>query len=302
MPLTAHRVFGSALANFVKFNARSSGFCSGIFFGTAIFFSLVVAGCGGGGSAPQATPSSPIANEGTPQDPVLLALDTPFRGQVAAGGTSYYAFQISQSGNYEIRLTDTQSNLGWELEVSPGYGIPGTIASCDAFPTAANEVCRNMLSLFGFPQIQYQIKVIEQGATAGRFTLSVSGIPPTPYLDCTTFQTFVNPVFDSNLAGTTCSASSCHAISGTSGGAFKLYPNALPNSPEMQANFLAAKGFSDLANPAQSKLLLEPLAGAQPAVGAHAGGDNFASSSDPNYVTLFSWITNQLSVPNNCYP
>jgi hypothetical protein len=91
-------------------------------------------------------------------------------------------------------------------------------------------------------------------------------------------------------------------VFGSSGGAFKVYPNAAPNSMEMQANYLAAKGFANLDSPVDSKLLLEPLAGAQSIVGSHAGGDIFASTLDVNYMTIFMWISNRIPGPSACFP
>jgi len=122
-------------------------------------------------------------------------------------------------------------------------------------------------------------------------------------LDCTLFANNVNPIFDLNIGGRTCSASGCHSIFGSSGGAFKIYPGiVVANSPEMQANYLAAKAFSNLNSVADSKLLLEPLAGAQSIVGSHAGGDIFPDTLDPNYVTIFAWISTQVPGPSACYP
>lgn len=121
-------------------------------------------------------------------------------------------------------------------------------------------------------------------------------------LDCALFQTSVNPIFDANIGGTTCSAAGCHTVFGSSGGAFKIYPNAAPNTAEMQANYLAAKGFANLNSPADSKLLLEPLAGAQSIVGSHAGGDIFPDTLDGNYLTIFTWIANRIQGPSACFP
>lgn len=124
-------------------------------------------------------------------------------------------------------------------------------------------------------------------------------------LDCQVFQTpatGVNAVFDRNIGGRTCSASGCHSVNGGSGGAFKIFPNATPNTVEMQANYYAAIGFSNLGSPANSKLLLEPLAGPQSIVGSHTGGDIFADESDPNYQTIFSWIDTKIQGPSSCFP
>ncbi len=120
-------------------------------------------------------------------------------------------------------------------------------------------------------------------------------------LNCQMFQTSVNSVFDADIGGRTCSASGCHTVNGSAGGAFKIYPNALPNTVEMQANYLVAKGFSNLGSPADSKLLLEPLAGSQSIVGSHAGGDIFLAG-DTNYLTIFTWIAAQIQGPSACFP
>jgi hypothetical protein len=121
-------------------------------------------------------------------------------------------------------------------------------------------------------------------------------------LDCPMFQTTVNPIFDANIGGATCSASGCHSVYGGSGGAFKIYPNAAPNTQEMQANYYSAKAFANLTSTADSKLLLEPLAGAQSIVGSHAGGDIFPNAADPNYLTIYAWIANRIQGPSSCYP
>jgi hypothetical protein len=132
---------------------------------------------------------------------------------------------------------------------------------------------------------------------------SVSSSPVTTglTLDCQLFQSTVNPIFDADIGGKTCSASGCHTVYGSAGGAFKIYPNAAPNTVEMQANYLAAKGFANLNSPADSKLLLEPLAGAQSIVGSHTGGDIF-TLFDVNYTPIYAWIANPVQGPSSCYP
>jgi len=133
--------------------------------------------------------------------------------------------------------------------------------------------------------------------------VSSSAVTTGLTLDCTLFANNVNPIFNANIGGKTCAASGCHSINGSSGGAFKIYPGVtVTNSPEMQANYLAAKAFSNLSSPADSKLLLEPLAGAQSTVGSHAGGDIFPDTTDPNYVVIFAWISTQIPGPSACYP
>lgn len=134
-----------------------------------------------------------------------------------------------------------------------------------------------------------------------------SGVPSSSTqtgltLDCLAFQASVNDIFDRDLGGRTCSASGCHSVNGGSGGAFKIYPNALPGTLQMEANYLAAKGFANLTSPSESKLLLEPLAGAQSIVGSHTGGDIFPDTLDSNYTTIYTWIVTQVQGPSTCLP
>jgi hypothetical protein len=125
-------------------------------------------------------------------------------------------------------------------------------------------------------------------------------IPTGLTLDCQIFQSTsasgVNRIFDANINGKTCSAAGCHSVYTSSGGSFKIYPNAAQNSPEMQSNYQMAKAFANLTSPDDSKLILEPLAG------SHGGGDIFPDTLDPNYVTIYAWIANQIQGPSSCYP
>lgn len=120
-------------------------------------------------------------------------------------------------------------------------------------------------------------------------------------LDCAVFQANVNAIFDQDFSGRTCSASGCHNVSGSAGGAFKIHPNAAMATTQMEANYLAAKGFANLNSPTQSKLLLEPLAGSQSIVGSHAGGDIF-TGGEPEYATILNWISTQIQGPSSCLP
>jgi len=108
---------------------------------------------------------------------------------------------------------------------------------------------------------------------------------------------------DQNLDGiyeTTarCSNSGCHNASGNSGGGFRMGQDtptisiALPvdqiQASPMYANFLAAKGFANLAQPPGSKILQEPSAQV-----SHGGGRIFTGTGDPNYQLLLNWINTQ---------
>lgn len=109
------------------------------------------------------------------------------------------------------------------------------------------------------------------------------------------FSDCINPIFDAVIQArtgpTTCAASGCHDVGAGSGGAFKIFPGAEPGSVEMMANFFSAKAFSNLDNPANSKLLLEPLQGVFSITGTHTGGDIFPSVDDPCYLAIRNWIS-----------
>lgn len=111
---------------------------------------------------------------------------------------------------------------------------------------------------------------------------------------------------DLNLDGTpdanaSCANSGCHFDGGNSGGAFRMGQNTptidvttatrdqVLNSP-MYANFLAAKGFANLAQSTQSKILLEPSAQV-----SHGGGRIFVNLSTPGSCAniLLNWINLQ---------
>jgi hypothetical protein len=109
------------------------------------------------------------------------------------------------------------------------------------------------------------------------------------------FEMCVNPIFDAIVTGrsgqATCSGSGCHDVGAGSGGAFKIFPDAQPDSPEIMANFFAAKGFANLDAPSLSKLLLEPLQGVSSISGTHTGGDIFPDTGDACYQAIEEWAS-----------
>ncbi|CAN5229610.1 hypothetical protein BH24PSE2_BH24PSE2_17820 [soil metagenome] len=113
------------------------------------------------------------------------------------------------------------------------------------------------------------------------------------------FEMCVNPIFDAVISGrtgqTTCSASGCHDQASGSGGAFKIFPSAPPDSTQIMANFFAAKAFANLDDPAESKLLLEPLQGTSSIAGTHTGGDIFPDGGDACYAAIRDWIALRVS-------
>jgi hypothetical protein len=112
------------------------------------------------------------------------------------------------------------------------------------------------------------------------------------------FEACINPILTTEMfvphrnTNITCAASGCHNVNTGSGGAFKLIRNARSGTLEITANFIAAKSFTNMTDPAISKLLLEPQAGTFSLVGSHGGGDIFADPSNQNYQEILFWISN----------
>ena len=112
-----------------------------------------------------------------------------------------------------------------------------------------------------------------------------------------TFKNSVQPILDSRG----CSQQGCHfrdksnPNSGGPGGSLRIYEctgNSCSPS-QLLANDDSASGMANMSDPVNSKLLTKALAEAAGGI-QHLGGDIFLSSTDPDYVTLLSWIQNPL--------
>ncbi|GMR20824.1 MAG: hypothetical protein BMS9Abin36_1421 [Gammaproteobacteria bacterium] len=108
------------------------------------------------------------------------------------------------------------------------------------------------------------------------------------------FQSCINPILDENIAGKTCSASGCHRQGEAFGGAFRTDPTAADGSTEMLANFISAKGATNLNNAANSKLLTKPLVSGI----LHGGGVVF-TTADPQYSEILYWINNSVTAQDD---
>jgi hypothetical protein len=117
------------------------------------------------------------------------------------------------------------------------------------------------------------------------------------------YQKCVNPIFDAVIQGqkgpATCAANGtgCHAQPASSGGGFKIFQNAQPDSPEMLANFYSTMSFANLPDPPNSKLLLKPDAAGR-AFFPHGGGNIFPTTTDVCYVAIKTWISNSVKDAN----
>lgn len=114
----------------------------------------------------------------------------------------------------------------------------------------------------------------------------------------------INPIFDQNIAGKTCSAAGCHQANNGTGGNFRVIQNAdlISDDAERMAaysiNYTSASAFTNIPSPASSSLLLEPLTGTFPSVGGHGGGDIFILN-DSNYSLIIQWISDPVATGTN---
>ena len=114
----------------------------------------------------------------------------------------------------------------------------------------------------------------------------------------------INPIFDQNIAGKTCSAGGCHQVNNGTGGNFRVIQNVdlITDEDERMAaysiNYTSASAFTNISSPASSSLLLEPLTGTFPSVGGHGGGDIFILN-DPNYSLIIQWISDPVATDTN---
>jgi hypothetical protein len=122
------------------------------------------------------------------------------------------------------------------------------------------------------------------------------------------YEACINPLLTHPItvpgsnAVVTCAGEGCHNARSGAGGAFRLIAEAAAGTDDMTANYLAASSFTNLADPAMSKLLLEPLAGSSPTVGGHGGGDIFADPNDPHYRDIYFWISHPQAIATESCP
>ena len=120
---------------------------------------LLATGCDQSGSGP--------TNEGTPSNPVTLTVGVTHSGSVGRYGTSYYRFTTTDGGVYTIALTETRSDLSWDLE-GPGFWM-----FCDNHDGyAADEICTTTEALLA--STVYYLEVDEWDYRAGRFKLLIT--------------------------------------------------------------------------------------------------------------------------------
>jgi hypothetical protein len=124
------------------------------------------------------------------------------------------------------------------------------------------------------------------------FALSVGSLietsraAPAPALEYDFFKTRVQPIFLKKRDGHERCAL-CHAGANNALHLAPLSPGATAwDDEQTRANFVAVSALVNRADPANSRLLIHPLA---PEAGGdlfHSGGRQFASKNDPDWKTL----------------
>jgi hypothetical protein len=115
----------------------------------------------------------------------------------------------------------------------------------------------------------------------------------TPTLDYEFFKTKVEPIFLKKREGhTRCYV--CHEESNNAFRLEKLPPGAAFWTEEQsRKNFDAVSALVAPGDPADSRLLLQPLAPEAGGNTFHSGGRQFASKNDPDWKTLAQWVRGQ---------
>lgn len=138
---------------------------------------------------------------------------------------------------------------------------------------------------------------------SGCDNVTVEEVNISQNLDFALFSTQINPIFDQNINGKTCTAVGCHNVNGGSGGALRLNPGLIPSttvdcSAQMIANFISTSTFVNKNDPEGSKLIQEPLDGSSALTGTHSGGDLFSISTAPAdpYTKIINWIRSPVAV------
>ncbi len=120
---------------------------------------LLATGCDQSGSG--------LKSEGTPSNPVTLTVGVTHSGSVGRCGISFYRFTTTDESEYTIALTNTQSDLSWDLYDSSWSHL----MECDDHYHAADEIATTPVLPAG---TTYHLAVEEWDCVAGRFTLLVS--------------------------------------------------------------------------------------------------------------------------------
>ena len=127
-------------------------------------------------------------------------------------------------------------------------------------------------------------------ALAAALSLADLSVGATPTLDYEFFKTKVEPIFLKKREGHT----RCYVCHEESNNAFRL--EKLPAGAAFWTEEQSRKNFDIVSalvvpgDPANSRLLLQPLAPEAGGNTFHSGGRQFASKNDPDWKTLVQWV------------
>ena len=127
-------------------------------------------------------------------------------------------------------------------------------------------------------------------ALAAALSLADLSVGATPTLDYEFFKTKVEPIFLKKREGHT----RCYVCHEGSNNAFRL--EKLPAGAAFWTEEQSRKNFDIVSalvvpgDPANSRLLLQPLAPEADGNAFHSGGRQFASKNDPDWKTLVQWV------------
>ena len=128
-------------------------------------------------------------------------------------------------------------------------------------------------------------------ALAAALSLADLSVGATPTLDYEFFKTKVEPIFLKKREGHT----RCYVCHEESNNAFRL--EKLPAGAAFWTEEQSRKNFDIVSalvvpgDPANSRLLVQPLAPEAGGNTFHSGGRQFASKNDPDWKTLVQWVT-----------
>ena len=119
------------------------------------------------------------------------------------------------------------------------------------------------------------------------------GASKTPTLDYEFFKAKVEPIFLKKREGHT----RCYVCHEESNNAFRLEKLqagvAFWTEEQSRKNFEIVSALVVPGDPANSRLLLQPLAPEAGGNTFHSGGRQFASKNDPDWKTLAHWVTSR---------
>jgi hypothetical protein len=146
-----------------------------------------------------------------------------------------------------------------------------------------------MLFLFGKSRMSVRLSfALAAVLTLGGLSMVAS---KTPALDYEFFKNRVEPIFLKKRESHT----RCYVCHEESNNAFRL--EKLPTGSVFWTEEQSRKNFDTVSalvvpgDPANSRLLLQPLAPEAGGSTFHSGGRQFASKNDPDWKTLEQWVT-----------